>query len=403
MNKFKLFAIVLIAVMMLFAFCNTIKATEMQPRTAEEGENAENLENPNDGIMPINLDEEDEYNRDQEAVPQDIEMHKGDLYIASTDITYVMDQIVDGNVFIFGNNVKITGQVNGSIFVAAKSVEVDKEAYIVSHLFAAAETVTINGYVTDVYSASRILTFGEDALLVRDIKSAAEMISLSGTIGRDVNLSAKTIEIPETEKALEIYGNLDYYSKEKISNIDKATIHGEVIYQEYTEDKEEIADVIVDYALSAIGTVVFDIVLYMCLIFFAPKFLEKAKDYVSTRGILSLAFGIAFIVLGVIISFLLMLTNIGTALGVLLALMYAGVLMLNAFIIAIVANEFIASKLSFKEDKFKKGLLLIPVSLVLWIVIQIPFIGSWISAAVCLCGVGIIILYQFDRRKELNK
>lgn len=47
------------------------------------------------------------------------ETHKGDLYIASTDRNYVLDKTVDGNAFIVGTNVKITGKVNGSLFVCA--------------------------------------------------------------------------------------------------------------------------------------------------------------------------------------------------------------------------------------------------------------------------------------------
>lgn len=45
--------------------------------------------------------------------------HKGDLYIVSTDRNYVLDKTVDGNAFIVGTNVKITGKVNGSLFVCA--------------------------------------------------------------------------------------------------------------------------------------------------------------------------------------------------------------------------------------------------------------------------------------------
>ena len=52
------------------------------------------------------------------------------------------------------------------------------------------------------------------------------------------------------------------------------------------------------------------------------------------------------------------------------------------------------------DDKFKKGLLLVPVSLVLWALRKIPFIGGIISIFVFLAGVGVVCTYQYDKRKE---
>lgn len=75
--------------------------------------------------------------------------------------------------------------------------------------------------------------------------------------------------------------------------------------------------------------------------------------------------------------------------------------MLSALVVAIAINEFVADKLKISEDNFKKTLLLIPVSIILWGLRKIPVVGSWISIIVFFCGVGILILYQFDsRRKE---
>ena len=48
----------------------------------------------------------------------------------------------------------------------------------------------------------------------------------------------------------------------------------------------------------------------------------------------------------------------------------------------------------------KKGLLLSGVSLAVWILRKLPFIGSFVSVIICLCGIGIVILYQFDKIKK---
>ena len=151
--------------------------------------------------------------------------------------------------------------------------------------------------------------------------------------------------------------------------------------------------------LELFGTVAFDLLLYLLICLIAPKFVKKAKEYVSLHGLLAVAIGLAFTILIPIIAFIFLLTGVLAGIGVFMALVYAVVLMVNAFIVAVVANEFINSKLNI-EDKFKKGLLLVPVSLVLWALRKIPFIGGIISLLVLLAGTGIVCIYQYDKRKE---
>lgn len=75
------------------------------------------------------------------------------------------------------------------------------------------------------------------------------------------------------------------------------------------------------------------------------------------------------------------------------------VLMVNAFVVSVIANEFIADKMKIADGKGKKIGLMAVTSLVIWLLRKIPVIGSIISIAVFMCGVGIVILYQFDARK----
>ena len=142
--------------------------------------------------------------------------------------------------------------------------------------------------------------------------------------------------------------------------------------------------------LELYGTIAFDLALYLLLCLIAPKFVKKAKDYVSVHGLLAVAIGLAFTILVPIIAFIFLLTGVLAGIGVFMALVYSVVLMINAFIVSVVANEFIADKLKI-DDKFKKGLLLVPVSLVLWALRKIPFIGGIISIFVFLAGVGVVL------------
>ncbi len=386
MNKSKIFKIILLITTISLVLLLGTKVFGTEP---EDGTNL--ISDIGEPTVP-NENENSQTNTDEE------EVHEGDLYIGSTKTNYVMDKLVDGNAFIFGQNVKITGKVNGSVFILASgNVEIDKDAYIACQLFVFADDVTINGMALDVYAAGQTLELGESALIYRDMKATFDKIKLAGNIGRDVSLYSENITAPE--EGLNIYGDLKYEAKSKIVNEDKIQMGGKITYTPMKEKTKGAADVIINGIFGALGTIIFDVLLYIALIFIAPKFIEKSKEYVSTKGLLAFAIGLAFLVIVPIIAFLLLLTGFLGGLGVFMLFVYAAVLMINAFVFSIIANEFIASKLNI-EDKLKKGFLLVPVSLVLWLIRKIPVIGSLISIIVCLCGIGVVAYYQFDKRRQ---
>lgn len=388
MRKTKFFIVILLLVIGLtFCLSTRVLCSDIMP-ISETGElindEPENDSNQTDGNQ---VTEHENHN-----------IHEGDLYVVAKNREYVMDKMVDGNVFIFANSVKVTGAVNGSLFICASNIEIDKEAYIACPVFVVADKVVVNGMVLDMYSLSNTLKLGESATVYRQMIASASKMELAGIVGRDAFLYGKDVNV--TDESFTVYGNLSYEAKKEIENKDRLNVEGETKFKAFTENEENAGDVILDYVFSAIGTVAFDIILYLCLLFLAPKFVNKAKEYVSTRGLLAFAIGLAFFVIVPIISLLFLMTGILGGLGVFGMFIYGAILMINAFAVVVVANEFIADKFKV-EDKLKKGLLLLPVSLVLWALRKIPVIGTWISIIVCLGGIGVVLLYQFDRRKEV--
>ena len=47
--------------------------------------------------------------------------------------------------------------------------------------------------------------------------------------------------------------------------------------------------------------------------------------------------------------------------------------------------------------------MIIPVSLVVFLIRQIPVLGGWITALVLFAGTGLAVLYQFDKRRKETK
>ena len=397
MKKFKKLLVILAILILASVFCisSNVYATEQDVNSITEDSNTSDTSTTTNNQTTDNTTETAGHTYEQNT--QDI--YSGDLYIAKTE-DYDMDQLVDGNVYIFSNkNVKITGQIAGSLFVfTSGTLELAQGSYITNHVFACANKIIYDGNVAyDAYLAGTNVEIGENAITYRDLKIAAQTLSLSGIVGRDVDISANTITTPETEETLTIYGHLNYSAANEAVNLDKANIQGEVNYKAVTEDESQnVGDYILDGIFACIGTVIFDVVLYICLLFFAPKFVCKAKEYVSTRGLLAFAIGLAITILVPIIAVMLLLTGVASGLAILLALVYFVLLMLNAFVVTLAVTGVIANKLKM-ENKFKKVLLLIPTSIVIWLLRNIPFVGPFVSIIVFLCGVGIIGLYQIDR------
>ena len=82
-----------------------------------------------------------------------------------------------------------------------------------------------------------------------------------------------------------------------------------------------------------------------------------------------------------------------------IAFLYGALLIVSTSVIAIIANEFASEKLKITENKVKKTLLIVPITIVIWALKKIPVVGSWISIVIFFLGVGILVLYQFDKRK----
>ena len=122
-------------------------------------------------------------------------------------------EVVDDDLFIFGDAVVVDGTVNGDLFAFGQSVVVN--GTVNGSLFTGAQTVTVNGNVTgSVYTGTsytqigssaeigRNLFFGGFALnfekgasIGQDVAIGGYQAVLDGEIGRDIHAGAAALEI----------------------------------------------------------------------------------------------------------------------------------------------------------------------------------------------------------------
>ena len=388
-NKLKIFIIISVLASILLVFMTT-NVLALETRSNENN------------VVTTSENADENTNKEEEDI------YYGDLYIFFNDeddynkSTYVMDKNVDGNVFVFGQDVEITGRINGSLFVFCSTLTIEQDAYIGNHIFAYADKINMSGFAYDVYLAANEVSLTKEGTIYRDAKITANTAYLYGAVGRDIDIAGNNISVyKDGDNCLYLGRNMNYTSIRVIENIEKATINGEINYTEVKE--EENTDIISNYIYDGIENTIYTIIIYGALLFLAPKFIEKSKEYLSTKGLLAAAIGAVFTILLPLIMIALLFTTIGVAVSITALMLYVVLMMINSAVVAITINEFVASKISVIDKIWKKLLMLIPISIIIFALRQIPYyVGGAMSAIILVFGVGIIVLYQFDKRRKEN-
>lgn len=407
-SKLKLCVVLSILIALLtFCFNTNVFATDLENDENNVVTTSEETNNISEESTVTSNESEDASDENSDISEENVDIYNGDLYVLFNEnndynsSTYVMDKNVDGNVFIFGQNVKITGRINGSLFVFASTVTIEESAYVGCHVFAFADRITMSGFTYDMYAAATEFQLTQSGVAYRDLKVSANTAYLYGSVGRNIDIVGNNIDVyADSDNCLYVAGNINYTSSRVIEDLDKITVNGGINYTEAVEDTTNENEV-ANYIYDGLENVVFTLVAYLVLIFLAPKFIEKSKEYASVRGLLALAIGVAFTILVPVVSIVLIFTTACSGIAWTLLMTYGVVLMLNCAITTIIINELITSKVLRFNETWKKVLMIIPISIVVFALRQIPyFIGTFITAAIFLIGVGTIILYQFDKRKN---
>lgn len=139
-----------------------------------------------------------------------------EIITGNPDAVVSAGQLIDDDLFITGQNVRIEGTVNGDVFAAGSQVEVT--GTIDGNLFVGAQTFTNNGTINgSVYSFSYVAVTGPNALVAdnmfgfafavqteagsyigRSAYAFAYQADVSGQIGRDLNVYGSALHFDGT-------------------------------------------------------------------------------------------------------------------------------------------------------------------------------------------------------------
>ena len=319
------------------------------------------------------------------------EIYEGDLYLFDNNI--VMDKLVDGNVFLFGSNVEVTGQVNGNLFVFANKVSFN-ESYVRYSIFACANSVYYNGACNDLYVSTTDLEMTYDSYVVRDLKALSASSVIKAAVGRDVDLIGTNVNFGEGENIPIIYGDLRYSAIKELEIPEGViTESGSVTYTSpYAINSENIVATIIDIAIGFLTAIVTVLAIYIIMKKSAPNFLEKLSVNKLSALKLLKAFGIGLLASIVVLIFfvLLLVTTVGINLAFILALLFIILCIIAVPVLSIKITN--ALKPTLKIEKTSMFyLILILVSIILYGIGLIPFVGTLLGLVIKLIAIGLLV------------
>lgn len=374
-NTFKLLISLIIALML---FANFAYAEN----TADES--GISLISSTDETMPIvdsEVDDIDSSNSTSQSI------RNGDLFAIEDSIT--IDYPLSGNVYIIAQEVNIDNVIDGNVFILANTVNIKSNSYIYSDAYIVANTITIDGYIYDLYSFSNSLSISNTGYIIRDLSSSCTTFSLSGIINRTANLSAKNINI--SEEGSKIGGDLNYSSPQAIS-IANDVVSGNINFTqtETTDSTDATESLLFDYIANVLSTLFYALIVILIIVFALNSIPSKFEAKLTTKFWSTFGFGLLTIIIVPVISIMLFFTGFGIWIGLLLLFAYIFIFTITTPISAIALSKYISTKSNKTSNWF---LVLISTLLVLavWICKQLPIIGSLVSLVVNSLGFGLII------------
>ena len=319
-----------------------------------------------------------------------------DLYLF--DVNLDISQVVDGNVFAYGQTVNVSGEINGDLFVFASNLTIEESAIIHGNVFALASDMTVSGIAAYVYAMADNFSLSEKSIIARNLYLSSNNISLEGQVSRDAYIAANTLKIAENDEPV-IEGNLTYSSTSE-AQINEASVGGEIKYNAVQVDNSARVWSVVSNLISAL---VLSFIVIMILLWIAPKFKDNVSEIIAKKSFLSFGIGLLVFFATIIISIILLLFTGGlgasTAVVAIVFLILGYILSSTVFSMAL--GKLLANKFGFNKN-VAYVLLSLLIVLIVNLIRYIPYVGGPIGFIIAMVGLGIICVNAYKREKKVK-
>jgi len=316
--------------------------------------------------------------------------------------TVEIDGTVNGSVIAPARRVVVRGDIKGDLFVGGQQAEIS--GTVEGSVFVWCQTLTVSGQVgRGMYFWGQVLQLDPSGRVNTDVWAGGDTLRLSGTVGRDVawfggavdssgsigrNLQAQT-GLLTVARSARIGGNIEahVHTKDEVQIDPGATIGGATKISlmkpspsKYTDSKFYFWQAI--WLASAL-------ILGLILKWLAPVLFEVP---LNTGGSLARSAGVGFLALVAtpIAAIIVCVTLVGIPLGILgLILWGVSIYLAKVFVGAALGREL---RLGRAGERPTFALALLAGLIMVFVAINLPYVGSWLSFLVVLVGLGLAVL-----------
>lgn len=331
------------------------------------------------------------------------------FHATSGDNVKVNDTI-NGDSAIAGSIIDMLGNIDGIGFMAGQTINLDGN---LEYGFLAGQDININGNVSkNIYAAGSTINFSKDANVGRDIFIAGQAVNLDGTLDRNVNISAEKVVINKgtiingnisintqnliIQKDVVIKGKLEY-NKDAENKINKDVSIGKIV----KKDIQEAPKVDTKAMLISILNMV---VVFLVITIIIPNTFNKVENFYKKNNnyLKSIGIGLLILICTPIISLILLISNIGMYLGVILALLYVIALFLSCIFAGFILGKLLfVNLMKLSINNYLAGIMGI---VLLKLLMLIPIVGTILGLIAITIGLTTIWnIIQKEENKSINK
>ncbi|MGE5450080.1 MAG: hypothetical protein ACM3PA_01735 [Methanomassiliicoccales archaeon] len=338
------------------------------------------------------------------------EVINDDLFMAGESIR--IDGTVNGDVVVLANSVDVTGTINGDLLVGCSNLNVS--GIINDDLRIAAQDARITGQVKRNLSAAGShfiidkdaivggnVAFGGENLSIAGLvqgglQAAVGQLNLTGKIGQ--NVGAKTDDLNVLPGAT-IGGSLNYRGANKGNISPEAKIGGPVSYKYFVPQHRDKPE---PQHAPWMGILVWMLVGFMSLMLvWLLWFYLSPSSFIKVQGALikapwaSLGWGFALLILLPIAAILVMVTVVGIPIALAALILYGTVLFVGKLIVGYGLTYYLATR--YQIAALQKPFAAAAVgTLVLMLLNVIPWVGTIVTMVVALMALGSVFIALKD-------
>ena len=296
---------------------------------------------------------------------------------------------VSGDILAIGRNVQVSGSTTDDVRVAA--VEVELSDYVGGSAAIFADTVKV---LSSAQIEGDLIIFANNLELRGQVNGniigRVTEARIDGVVGKNIDITTNSLVLGGRT---DVAGDIIYESPNELVRAQDAEVGGSILYTASSSENtfnrlESTGFIIFMFSIAFAG---------LCIFLLAPNMTTRqvyaAKAEISYIGMI----GILVILLGLPISIALIISGLGTVIGIVVFSLYVLVLAYG-FITGVLLVGFLVSKYIFGRKNFDVIAILLG-AISAYMVLLVPFVGELVLVVVAAIGVGAVSkgMYRFLR------